>query len=50
MRTIELLTSTRTDVYIERISPTPLLTVVAGGDHLAPTHLAEVAWLWDVCS
>jgi len=31
-------------VYIERISPTPLLMVVAAADHLTPTDLALEAY------
>jgi fermentation-respiration switch protein FrsA (DUF1100 family) len=30
--------------YLERISPTPLLMVVAAGDHLTPTDLALEAY------
>jgi uncharacterized protein len=30
--------------YIEHISPTPLLMVVAAGDHLTPTDLALEAY------
>ena len=31
-------------VYVERISPTPLLMVVAAGDHLTPADLALEAY------
>jgi uncharacterized protein len=36
LRSVELFTEYEPGVYIERIAPTPLLMVVAAGDHLTP--------------
>jgi uncharacterized protein len=44
LRTVEMLMEYEPAVYIERISPTPLLMVVAAGDHLTPTDLALEAY------
>jgi len=44
LRTVEMLMEYEPGVYIERISPTPLLLVVAAGDHLTPTDLALEAY------
>ena len=40
----ELLMEYEPSAYLERISPTPLLMVVAAGDHLTPTDLALEAY------
>ena len=40
LRTVEMLGEYEPGVYIGRISPTPLLLVVARQDHLTPAHLA----------
>jgi len=40
LRTVELLMEYEPGAYVERISPTPLLMVVAAGDHLTPVDLA----------
>jgi fermentation-respiration switch protein FrsA (DUF1100 family) len=40
LRSVELLMEYEPAAYVERISPTPLLMVVAAGDHLTPTDLA----------
>jgi fermentation-respiration switch protein FrsA (DUF1100 family) len=44
VRTVEMLMEYEPAVYVERISPTPLLMVVAAGDHLTPTDLALEAY------
>jgi fermentation-respiration switch protein FrsA (DUF1100 family) len=44
LRTVEMLMEYEPGVYVERISPTPLLMVVAAGDHLTPTDLALEAY------
>ena len=44
LRSVELLMEYEPSVYLERISPTPLLMVVAAGDHLTPTDLALEAY------
>jgi uncharacterized protein len=44
VRSIELLSEYEPGSYIERISPTPLLMVVAAGDHLAVSDLALEAY------
>jgi fermentation-respiration switch protein FrsA (DUF1100 family) len=44
LRTVEMLMEYEPGVYIERISPTPLLMVVAASDHLIPTDLALAAY------
>jgi len=44
LRTVELLMEYEPSAYLERISPTPLLMVVAAGDHLTPTDLALEAY------
>jgi len=44
LRTVEMLMEYEPSAYIEGISPTPLLMVVAAGDHLTPTDLALEAY------
>jgi fermentation-respiration switch protein FrsA (DUF1100 family) len=44
LRTVEMLMEYEPSAYLERISPTPLLMVVAAGDHLTPTDLALEAF------
>jgi fermentation-respiration switch protein FrsA (DUF1100 family) len=44
LRTVEMLMEYEPGPYIERISPTPLLMVVAERDHLTPTDLALGAY------
>jgi uncharacterized protein len=44
LRSVELLMEYEPSAYLERISPTPLLMVVAAGDHLAPADLALEAY------
>jgi uncharacterized protein len=44
LRTVEMLMEYEPGVYVERISPTPLLMVVAAGDHLTPADLALEAY------
>ena len=44
LRTVEMLMEYEPGVFVERISPTPLLMVVAAGDHLTPTDLALEAY------
>ena len=44
LRSVELFTEYEPGVYIERIAPTPLLMVVAAGDHLTPADLALAAY------
>jgi uncharacterized protein len=41
---VEMLMEYEPGVYVERISPTPLLMVVAASDHLTPTDLALEAY------
>ena len=40
LRTVEMLGEYEPGTYIGRVSPTPLLVVVARDDHLTPAHLA----------
>jgi hypothetical protein len=44
LRTVEMLMEYEPSAYLERISPTPLLMVVAALDHLTPTDLALEAY------
>jgi uncharacterized protein len=44
LRTVEMLMEYEPGAYLERISPTPLLMVVAALDHLTPTDLALEAY------
>jgi uncharacterized protein len=44
LRSVELLMEYEPAAYLKRISPTPLLMVVAAGDHLTPTDLALEAY------
>jgi hypothetical protein len=44
LRTVEMLGEYEPGTYIGRISPTPLLMVVAREDHLTPAHLAIDAY------
>lgn len=44
LRTVEMLGEYEPGAYIGRISPTPLLMVVAREDHLTPAHLAIDAY------
>ena len=44
LRTIELLMDYEPGAYLERVSPTPLLMVVAAKDHLTPVDLALSAY------
>src|SRR6266508_1823856 len=44
LRTVEMLMEYEPGAYLERISPTPLLMVVAAGDHLTPSDLAREAY------
>jgi uncharacterized protein len=44
LRSVELLMEYEPSAYLERISPTPLLMVVAAGDHLTPSDLALEAY------
>jgi uncharacterized protein len=44
LRTVELLMEYEPGAYVERISPTPLLMVVAAKDHLTPADLALEAY------
>lgn len=44
LRTVEMLGEYEPASYIGRISPTPLLMLVAEGDHLTPAHLAIDAY------
>src|SRR4029453_13210611 len=44
LRTVELLMEYEPSAYLERISPPPLLMVVAAGDHLTPVDLALEAY------
>jgi uncharacterized protein len=44
LRSVEMLMEYEPGVFVERISPTPLLMVVAAGDHLTPADLALEAY------
>jgi fermentation-respiration switch protein FrsA (DUF1100 family) len=44
VRTVDLLLEYEPGAYIERIAPTPLLMVVAAGDHLTPCDMALEAY------
>ena len=44
LRTVEMLGEYEPGSYIARISPTPLLMIVAREDHLTPAHLAIDAY------
>jgi fermentation-respiration switch protein FrsA (DUF1100 family) len=44
LRTVEMLGEYEPGTYIGRITPTPLLMIVAREDHLTPTHLAINAY------
>jgi fermentation-respiration switch protein FrsA (DUF1100 family) len=44
LRTVELLMEYEPGAYVERIAPTPLLMVVAAGDHLTPADMALDAY------
>lgn len=44
LRSLELLTEYEPSSYIQRVSPTPLLMVVASQDHLTPAELAIAAY------
>src|SRR5438128_1133582 len=44
LRSVDLLLAYEPGAYIERIAPTPLLMVVAAGDHLTPSDLALEAY------
>jgi fermentation-respiration switch protein FrsA (DUF1100 family) len=44
LRTVEMLMEYEPSAYLERISPTPLLMVVAALDHLTPSDLALEAY------
>jgi uncharacterized protein len=44
LRSVEMLMEYEPSAYLERISPTPLLMVVAAGDHLTPSDLALEAY------
>ncbi|TMF02396.1 MAG: alpha/beta hydrolase, partial [Chloroflexi bacterium] len=44
LRTVDLLMEYEPGAYIDRIAPTPLLMVVAAGDHLTPSDLALEAY------
>ena len=44
LRSVEMLMEYVPSAYLERISPTPLLMVVAAGDHLTPADLALEAY------
>jgi uncharacterized protein len=44
LRTVEMLMEYEPGAYVERVSPTPLLMVVAAGDHLTPYDLALEAY------
>ena len=44
LRSVEMLMEYEPSAYLERISPTPLLIVVAAGDHLTPSDLALEAY------
>ena len=43
-RSVEMFMEYEPGAYIERVSPTPLLMVVAAGDHLTPYDLALEAY------
>lgn len=44
LRTVEMLWEYEPEAHIHAISPTPLLMLVAEGDHLTPQHLALAAF------
>lgn len=44
LRTVEMLGEYEPATYVGRITPTPLLMLVARGDHLTPAHLAIDAY------
>ena len=44
LRSVDLLLAYEPGAYLERITPTPLLMVVAAGDHLTPSDLALEAY------
>lgn len=44
LRSLEMLSEYEPAAYIRRISPTPLLMIVAEGDHLLPSQLAIAAY------
>jgi uncharacterized protein len=44
LRSVEMLMEYEPSAYLERISPTPLLLVMARGDHLIPTDLTLEAY------
>ena len=44
LRSVEMFTEYEPGVYLPWISPTPLLLVVAAGDHLVPSELAIAAF------
>jgi fermentation-respiration switch protein FrsA (DUF1100 family) len=44
LRTVELLMEYEPAAYVERLSPTPLLMIVAAQDHLTPVDLALAAY------
>jgi fermentation-respiration switch protein FrsA (DUF1100 family) len=44
LRSVDLLLAYEPGAYVERIAPTPLLMVVAAGDHLTPADLALEAY------
>ncbi len=44
MRSVEMLTEYEPGGYVPRISPTPLLMIVARGDHLTPAEFAIAAF------
>jgi uncharacterized protein len=44
LRTVEMFMEYEPSAFLERISPTPLLMVVAAGDHITPTDLALAAY------
>jgi fermentation-respiration switch protein FrsA (DUF1100 family) len=44
LRSVEMFMEYEPGAYLERVSPTPLLMVVAAGDHLTPADLALKAY------
>ena len=44
LRSVEMFTEYEPVAYIQWVSPTPLLMVVAAGDHLVPSDLALAAY------
>ena len=44
LRSVEMFTEYEPGTYLPWISPTPLLIVVAAGDHLTPADLAIAAY------